>query len=231
MTNQGRSEIRAGLGAILPAALAVWPFGLVLGQQAAAKGLAPLEVLAMSSIVFAGSSQFLAVGLWERPAPVLALALAALLINLRHVLMGASLAAKIAPFGPLRFLAVHLMADEVWAVAERRALAQPLTPAFWFAAGLFLFLNWQVSSVLGALAGSFVRDPARYGLDFAFVAVFIALALGFWQGWRSAPVVAASAAVAVLVHATVPGAWYVIAGALAGVAVAAALGPAEGRSR
>ena len=225
------SEIRAGITAILPAAVAVWPFGLILGQQAAAKGLSPFDVLAMSSIVFAGSSQFLAVSLWQTPVPVLSLALAALLINLRHVLMGASLSAKIGSFGRLRFLAVFLMADETWAVAERRTLAQPLTPAFWFAAGIFLFLNWQVSSVLGAVLGSFIRDPARYGLDFAFVAIFIALALGFWKGWRTAPVIAVSAAVAMLVHAVIPGAWYVVAGALAGIAVAACFHPADGGGR
>jgi len=221
------AEVRAGIVAILPAAIAIWPFALILGQQAAAKGLSPLDMLAMSSLVFAGSAQFLAVGLWEAPAPVLALAGAALLINLRHVLMGASLAAKLAHFGRWRFLAVHLMADEVWAVAERRALAQPLTPAFWFGAGLFLFLNWQVSTVLGVAVGSFVAEPARYGLDFAFVAVFIALALGFWKGWRSAPVVAVSAAVATAVHAMLPGAWYVLAGALAGIAAAACWPQAE----
>ncbi len=47
------SEARAGLLAILPALVAMIPFGLLLGQQAAAKGLTPLEVLAMSSLVFA----------------------------------------------------------------------------------------------------------------------------------------------------------------------------------
>lgn len=226
-----KSEVGAGLVAILPAVLAVYPFGLLLGQQAAAKGLSVLEVLAMSSFVFAGSAQFLAVGLWETPVAALSLALAALLINLRHVLMGASLAAKLGDFGRLRLLAVHLMADEVWAVAERRALARPLTPAFWFAAGLFLFLNWQVSTVAGAIFGSLIDDPGRYGLDFAFVAIFIALALGFRKGWRTAPVVAVAAAVGVLVHATLPGAWYVIAGALAGVAAAACLGGAQAARR
>ncbi len=56
--------------------------------------------------------------LWTLPAQAVALALAALLINLRHVLMGASIAGKIGHFGPWRFLAVHVMADETWAVAS-----------------------------------------------------------------------------------------------------------------
>ncbi|WP_181702532.1 AzlC family ABC transporter permease [Chthonobacter albigriseus] len=214
------SDIRDGVVDVFPPVFAMIPFALIMGSQAAAKGLSPAEVLAMSTIVFAGASQFLAVSLWSSPAPALTLALAAFLINLRHVLMGASIAHKIEHFGAWRYPAVHFMTDEVWAVAERRALRRPITPAYWFGAGIFLFSAWQLFTVLGAVVGSFVKEPERYGLDFAFPAIFIALALGFWQGWRTAPVIAASALVAVVVHLLVPGAWYVLAGALAGCAVA-----------
>ncbi|HUG62293.1 MAG TPA: AzlC family ABC transporter permease [Methylomirabilota bacterium] len=217
------SEVRAGVAAILPAVIAMIPFALILGQQAASKGLTPLEVLAMSSIVFAGSAQMLAISLWTEPAPIAALTLSALLVNLRHVLMGASIASKMAPFDRWRAPAAFLMTDEHWAVAERRALGRPLTLAFWLGSSVFLFLAWQAVTVLGAVFGSFIRDPERYGFDFAFPAMFIALALGFWKGWRTAPVMAASGLVATAVHATAPGAWYIIAGALAGIAVAVAL--------
>jgi 4-azaleucine resistance transporter AzlC len=222
MTSDTVSELRAGILAILPAAVAAVPFALLLGQQAVAKGLSPLEVSAMSAIVFAGSAQFLAVELWTDPTPVLALALSALLINLRHVLMGVSVAGKIGGFGSLRWTGAFLMTDEQWAVVERRALTHRVTPAYWFGAGLFLYLVWQASTVTGAVLGAFIVDPARYGLDFAFPAIFIALTAGFWKGWRTAPVVAASAAAAIVVHRTVPGAWYVIAGAVAGMAAAVA---------
>ncbi|WP_181707323.1 AzlC family ABC transporter permease [Chthonobacter rhizosphaerae] len=222
------SDARAGLADVLPATLAVIPFALLLGGQAAQKGLSALDMLAMSSIVFAGGSQFLAVGLWTDPAPWAALALAAFLINLRHVLMGASLARKLDRFPAWqRFAGAHLMTDETWALAERRALDRPLTPAYWFAAGALLFVNWQIWTVLGVLLGGLVAEPERYGFDFAFPAVFIALALGFWKGWRTGPVIAASALTAVAVHALVPGAWYVIAGALAGIAAAVLTTPAD----
>ena len=228
-------DARAGAFAILPAVIAMIPFALILGQQAAAKGLTPLEVLAMSSIVFAGSSQFLAVSLWSEPAPVAALALAAFLINLRHVLMGASLSGKIADFGRTRrLLAVYLMADETWAVAERRAITAPLTPAYYFGAGLTLFASWQLFTVVGTFVGGLIAEPERYGFDFAFPAIFIALVVGFWKGWRTGPVVAVAGLVAVVVHALVPGAWYVIAGALAGILAAVAVdmvAPSGGETR
>ncbi|WP_075217143.1 AzlC family ABC transporter permease [Mongoliimonas terrestris] len=222
------ADARAGVADVLPATLAVIPFALLLGSQAAQKGLSALDMLAMSSIVFAGGSQFLAVGLWSDPAPWATLALAAFLINLRHVLMGASLAHKLGRFTALqRFAGAHLMTDETWALAERRALDRPLTPAYWFASGAVLFVSWQVFTVLGTILGGLVAEPERYGIDFAFPAVFIALALGFWTGWRTAPVMAASALTAVAVHALVPGAWSVIAGAFAGLAAAVLTAPAE----
>jgi 4-azaleucine resistance transporter AzlC len=226
MTEQQRSEVRAALVAVFPTVAACIPFALILGQQATAKGLSPLEMLAMSSIVFAGSAQLLAVGLWTMPAPVPALALMALLINLRHTLMGASLQAKVAHFGRWRFVAAYVLTDESWALSERRALGAPLTRTFYFTVALSLFVCWQIASVTGTLIGAWLTHPESWGLDFAFPAIFIALALGFWKGARrTGPVLAASALTAVMVHAALPGAWYVIAGALAGIAAAVLTAP------
>lgn len=228
MTPSPLADVRAGLIAVFPPVVAVVPFALILGQQATAKGLSPAEMLAMSSIVFAGSSQLIAVGLWSQPAPIAALALMALLVNLRHVLMGASLSGKIAHFGRLRPLAAFLLTDEAWALSERRAIDQPISRAFYFTVALTLFSFWQVASVLGTLLGAHLEHPEALGLDFAFPAIFIALALGFWKGARrTGPVLVASATVAVIVHATVPGAWYVIAGALAGIVAAVLAAPRE----
>ncbi len=222
------AEWRAGIMAIMPAAIAVVPFGLLLGAAAASKGLSPLEVGLMGGLVFAGSSQFVAVDLWTHPAPWLALGFAALLINLRHVLMSASISSKFGSFAPWqKTLAVFVLADEIWAVAERRALSQPLTPAFYFATGVFLYVNWLVWTVLGTVLGAAMGDPKAMGFDFAFTAIFIGLVVGFWQGRRTGFVIAASAIVAAIVEKAVEGPWYVLAGALAGIAVAAIMAPAE----
>jgi len=224
-----RREAAAGMLAIAPAALAVIPFGLILGASAAEKGLSPLETGLMSTMVFAGSAQFLAVELWTTPAAWAALAFATLLINLRHVLMGASLARRLGRFGKARrYLAVFLMADEIWAVAEHRVLRQPLTPAFYFGAGLLLYANWLVTTTAGALLGGLIEDPAAWGFDFAFTAIFIGLVAGFWRGRTTLVVATASALGAILAHALLPGAWYVVIGAACGVATAA-LVPAAGK--
>lgn len=226
-----RADFKAGALAMAPALVAMIPFALILGQQAAAKGISSAEMLAMSSLVFAGSSQFLAIGLWSDPVPVAAITLATLLINLRHVLLGASLAGKIAGWpAPMRFAALFLMADETWAVAERRALSHPLTPAYYFGAGLALYVNWQILTTAGTVVGGWVPDPERLGFDFAFPAIFIGLAIGFWKGLgRTGPVILAAGAVSIAVHALVPGAWYVLAGAFAGILAAVVATPADPR--
>src|SRR4051794_27338512 len=213
--------MRAGLADISAPALAAIPIALLFGAVATSKGLSPAEVALMSATVFAGGAQFAAIEQWVTPAPVAAIAFGTLLINARHILMAASLTPKTASFSPLqRYLGFFAMADENWAMAERRAAGTPLTPAYWFAMTIFFYLNWQVWTTLGALLGPLMGDPTRLGADFAFSALFIGLVAGFWKGRLTAATIVASAVVAALVKVTVGAPWHVPAGAIAGIAAA-----------
>lgn len=226
MRPDSAAELRAGAVAILPAAVAVVPFALLMGALAAQKGLSPLEVTAMSLLVFAGSAQFIVVEAWTEPAPWLLASAAALMVNARHLLMGASLAPKIGHFGRRRSLfALFLMADEVWAMAERRAIERRLSLAYYLALGLVLWLNWVVWSGVGAAAGALLDDPAALGFDFAFTAIFLTLLVGLWRGPRTGVAIAAGAAAALAVHLAVEGPWYIAAGGIAGALAGAATGP------
>lgn len=216
-----RSEFLDGLKTIAPLILAAMPIGLVFGAVAASKGLSPLEATLMSALVFAGGSQFVAMDIWTHPASWSALGFAALLVNIRHVLMGASIGRKMGAFNRWqKYLGVLVMADENWAMAEARAARRTLTPAFWAGLASLFYLNWVVCSLIGALLGAFLGDPAAIGLDFAFPAVFIVLVMGFWRGPATGMVLIASAAAAIVVHQMVPGAWYIASGAAAGLAAA-----------
>jgi len=202
------------------------PFGLLLGSLAAKAGLTPLDMGLMSGIVFAGSSQFVAVELWGHGAPGLAVVASVLLVNLRHLLMGATLAPRFHGVPPLRAgLALFFMTDEVWALALRRG--QGLTFGYWFGVGLTLYVGWLSATVAGTLAGALVADPAAWGLDFTFIAVFLCLLAGLWTGVGSLPPWLASAGAALVVNAVTPGGpWHILAGAVAGGAVAAWRGKA-----
>jgi 4-azaleucine resistance transporter AzlC len=216
-----RREAIDGFRAILPLIIAAVPIGFVFGAVATGNGLSPLETVLMSALVFAGGSQFVAMDLWTHPASWTALGFAALLVNLRHVLMGASLERSLGLFRPWQKLPTLLiMADENWALAEARARTTVLTPAYYLGLALPFYLGWVASSLAGALFGALIGDITVYGLDFAFPAVFIVLLTGFWKGRETGLVLAASGLAALTVHALVPGAWYIAAGALAGLAAA-----------
>ncbi len=215
------ADMRDGLRDIAPVVVAVVPIGVVFGALCTGKGLSVVEAGLMSLLVFAGGAQFAAVELWSHPVPVAALAFSTLLINLRHVLMGASLAPKLAAFARLQKLAgLYLLADETWALAERRALRRALTPAYWFAMAAPLPLAWVCATVAGAWLGAFLGDQRRLGADFVFTALFIGLVAAFWRGRVTGYVVAASGAASALTHVTVGPPWHVGAGAFAGIAAA-----------
>jgi 4-azaleucine resistance transporter AzlC len=213
-------DMRLGLRDIAPAAIAAVPIGLLFGAVAVAKGLSPAEVTLMSLLVFAGGAQFAAIETWVSPAPVAALAFATLLINARHVLMGASLGPKMRATRGQKLLAFFFLTDESWALAERRSLDRPLTLAYWTAAAVVLPIAWVGSTALGAVLGSFLGDPQKLGADFAFTALFIGLIAGFGRARVTLITIAVGAAVAALVYKLVGPPWHVASGALAGIAAA-----------
>jgi len=226
----GRHEILAAMRDIAPAGVAAVPIGLLFGAVAVGKGLSPTEVVLMSALVFAGGAQFAAIETWVYPVPIAALTFSTLLINIRHVLMGASLAPKMQGSRLQRYIGFFFLTDEAWAVAERRALDRPVTPAYWLGvAATVLPFVWIVSTGLGAILGSFLGDPGRLGADFAFTALFICLISGFGRSRVTVATIIASGATAALVHQFIGAPWHVASGALVGIAAAfVASGKEEG---
>ncbi|WP_046635566.1 AzlC family ABC transporter permease [Neorhizobium galegae] len=207
--------------AISPLIAAVIPIGLVFGAVAATKGLSPAEAGLMSALVFAGGSQFVALDIWTHPASWTGIGFAALLVNIRHVLMSASLGTRMEGFSqPARYLSMLFLADEIWAMAEFRAKVARLTPTWFAGLAMPFYLAWVLSGLAGAALGAFLGDPVVLGLDFAFPAVFIVLVMGFWKGPETGAVLLASGAAAVATQHFVPGVWYIAAGAVAGLAAA-----------
>jgi 4-azaleucine resistance transporter AzlC len=219
----------AGVRDILPPMIAAAPIGMLYGALSVAKGMAPVEASLSSGLIFAGGAQFAALELWRQPPPILALVFSTLLINARHILMGASLKPKLSRFAALqRAFGLFFMADENWAMAERRAATHALTPAYFLAMGAIFWLNWVAWTSFGALAGSLMGDPKRIGADFAFTALFIGLVAGFWKGRSTAVTVAASALAAALAYRLAGPPWHVAAGALAGILAAYLHAPRAG---
>ena len=195
-------------------------YGAVFGVPARQAGLSLLEVVLMSAVVAAGASQFVAVGMWAAPLPVASIVLTTLVVNLRHLLMGAALRPwfgrlpRARAYGSLFFLS-----DESWALTTRALAKGEGDGAFLAGSGVVLDGAWLLAGAAGYLLGATLGDPGRWGLDFAFTAVFVALLVGSWTGKADLLPWGVAAATAVAADALLPGTWYVLVGGLAGSAV------------
>lgn len=217
-----RAGVRAGFLRTVPVALGVVVFGLVFGLVAGQKGLSLAEALLMSGIVFAGASQMLALELWTHPVPVATLALAALVINLRYMMMTAALRPWLSHLPPhLAYLSLFFTADENWAVSVAEMRAGGTDVGFLLGGGLALYSFWIAATAIGRLFGTVLAHPERLGLDFVGIAVFVALALGLWRGPRDVVPWLVAGGVALAAKAGLPGTWYLVAGGLAGSLVGA----------
>lgn len=210
-------QIQKGAVANLPMAASACAYGSVLGVLAAQKDVSWLELLVMNVSVFAGSAQFVMVDMWAPHLPVLEMVFAVMVINLRYLLIGASLnpvfqGATLSQ----KSMIMHLVADENWAVtmaAHRRGAA---TIWFLLGGGLCLFTVWSFGTLFGHRLGALVRNPEAWALDFAFTAVFTALAISLWRGKTDLLPWAGAAALAILAESTLPGKWYIVIGGVGG---------------
>ncbi len=217
-----------GLRSVTPLLLGVAPFGVIYGVVALQSGIPPLAAMAMSSIVFAGSAQFLLAQLVGAGAPLLLTAGAVGLVNLRHALYSASVAPLLAPL-PRRWkiLLAYLLTDEAYAAAIPHLLgATPDKPPpampHWilFGSGIGLWAGWQLSTLAGVLIGA--QLPPNLGLDFALPLTFIAIVVPMIES-RALLMAALAAGAAAIALAALPYKLGLFLAALAGLVVGALL--------
>ena len=207
--------MRGGVVGSLALVPSVFVYGTVFGGLAVQAGLRAVEALGMSLLVFAGASQFVAVPMLAAGASPLAIVLTTYVINLRHYLMAATLAPSFRAF-PRGWLAVvaHVINDESFAVAVARH--NPPDPWFFIGSALAVSGSFLAGVLVGTRLGGLVADPARWGLDFAFPAVFLALVALQLRRLADGVVALAAAAAAVAIALALPGTWHIL---IAGFAV------------
>lgn len=208
-----------------PVVIGYLPIGFAFGVLAAEAGLAVAEISAMSILVYAGASQFIAVGMLAAGAGPAAVAATTFLVNLRHLLMSAALSPYFRGVRrpALAFLS-FFVTDEAFGVGSSVFARRGEGDAAYFAGlGVVSYTAWVAASVAGAAVGSAVALPAALGLDFALTGMFIGLLA---SSLRDRPAVLAAAAGGLLAVATgdVLGRWSTmvaaVAAATAGVAAA-----------
>jgi len=223
-----KDQMRRGFVATLPIAASVAAYGSVLGMLASQKSMTWPELLIMNLSIFAGSAQFVMVEMWHLPLPVVEVVAAVLIINLRYLLIGASLQPVFHGHTLThKSLVIHLVADENWAVTMAEHRKRGATTGFLLGGGICLISVWCFGTLCGHRLGAVVQHPETYALDFAFVAVFTALAVSLWRGKKDVFPWVAAALIAVVSERLLPGKWYIICGGIGGALVAALRPPAE----
>jgi 4-azaleucine resistance transporter AzlC len=175
--SEARKNFIEGIRAEVPILIGVFPFGLIYGALAINSGLSTTAAQLMSSIVFAGSAQFVTAQLYSEGAPAFVMILTIAVVNLRHMLYSASLAPYLKDLS-LRWkvLLSYLLTDEAYAPSilhyEKEGLAK-YKYWFLFGAGISLWTNWQISTAIGVFLGAAI--PSNLSLDFALPVTFIAM--------------------------------------------------------
>jgi 4-azaleucine resistance transporter AzlC len=195
-------EIGRAVAPVLPAVVAV---GASFGVLARTEHFGAAAALVMSATTFAGSAQIATVSLLGAGGTLGAAVVAALLLNSRYAPIGINVARAFHGSVPRRFAEAQLVVDESWALSggKRKLL---------LGIGALLWVGWVGGTAIGLALGSVIGDPARFGIDGAFAALFVALLATQLRSRQARIVAAAGAAIAaVLIPFTPPGVPIVVA--------------------
>jgi len=178
-----RGEFFAGARDTFPLLIGALPFGLIYGALAVSSGLSVQGALAMSAIVFAGSAQFIAVGLIASGAPVSIIIITTFMVNLRHLLYSATLLPELKRLSHAwRFFLAFFLTDETFAVSARRyRMEDNSNYKHWYQLGssIIMYLNWQFWCAAGIVLGSKIPDVKAWGLDVAMIVAFIGMTIPY----------------------------------------------------
>lgn len=212
-----RRTVWAGFRQLVPLSVFVTIFGAAFGLAAVQVGLDDSVIMAMSTLVFAGASQFAALELWGSQVPVFTLAITVFAINARHLLMGATLYPWLRHLPPGRRYGVMLLASDAnWAMSMQAfARGQPGIGLL-LGGGFALWLFWVLGTWLGVHFGGVIRDPRGLGLDMVMGCFLLAMVVGGEKNLRLLAIWIIAACASLLAYRYLPENSHVVVGALAG---------------
>lgn len=149
-------------------------FGIILQQN----GYGPLWALAMSLFIYAGSMQYVGIGLLTGGASLLTAALTTLMVNARHLFYGLSMIEPYKGAGRRKPYLIFALTDETYSLVSRKLPEDVERISYCFFVSLFDQCYWVLGSILGSLAGNLPVDFT--GIDFALTALFVTVFVEQW---------------------------------------------------
>ncbi len=216
----------------LPIILGYIPMGAAYGILARQSGISLFPAIFMSIVVFAGASQFIAVGLLSGGATGFEVVLTTFFLNLRHVLMSASLSPffrkvsrRIIPF------IAWGVTDETYAISIGRYHSNEADHRYSLVLHYTAYASWLTGSVLGALAGFLVPAALQSSLEFALYSMFVGLVILQISDRLHLLVGVATAAMSILFSFFMGGTWNIITAAFAGATLGLVLEQGGGKRK
>ena len=196
-----RPRIRDGIRVALPLAPSPILFGLAFGVLADATGFGSVAAVVMSATTFSGAGQFASVSVLDAGGTVVSASLAAIFLGARYVAISMTVA-SIFPGGRLRrFVESQAIVDESWALSGRSGRFEwPIL----IGAGAFFYVLWVVSTAIGTALGGVLDDPNELGLDAAFAALFLALAMPYLRDRKGLQAAALAAVITLALTPVAP---------------------------
>ncbi len=176
-TPLSKTPIQDGIKRALPIVLGYVPVAFAFGVLAVKNDMSPAFAIALSVFLFAGSAQFVTAGLWGAGVGVASIILTVFVVNLRHLLMSASLATHVQKSARWqRFLMGCELTDETF-VVHSAAFQQGWRAALptLYACNATAHASWIGGSILGVYFGALIEDVRPLGLDYALTSMFLAL--------------------------------------------------------
>jgi branched chain amino acid efflux pump len=198
--------------AALPLAPSPILFGLSFGVLSKASGFGGAAAVVMSATTFSGAAQFASVSVLDAGGTVAAAILAAAFLNARYVAISMTVSSIFPGRRLRRLVESQAIVDESWAIAGRSGRFEwPILVG----AGLFFYCLWVGSTALGTVLGGVLENPNALGLDAAFAALFLALAIPYLRERRAREAAALAAGIALVLIPFAPSGVPIIAAAAA----------------
>lgn len=165
---------------ILPVILGYLPVGFAYGVLAMKNGLNCANTMLMSILVFAGSAQLIAIGLFSSGVGPAGIIITTFIVNLRHLLMSAAMSPFLRNWSrPAQAWFAFQLTDETFALHSSRFSKQACALEEVLALNMIAQLAWIGGTFLGIISSNLIKDTRPIGLDFALPAMFIVLLV--WQ--------------------------------------------------
>ena len=176
-----KNIVKQSFVATLPVLTGYMVLGIGFGIILKANGYSAFMAFMMSFAIYAGSMQYVAIGLISGGASLLTAALTTLMVNARHLFYGISMLERYKNVGKIKPYLIFALTDETYSLVcnDNPNIQEEEQKKYWFFVSLFNHVYWVVGSVFGAVLGSVVKFNSE-GIDFALTALFLTVFIEQW---------------------------------------------------